>query len=287
MQDRLDWNDLSLFCLVARAGSLTEAASQARASAATLSRRMKALEAAMGRRLFLHGAQGYALTPDGRALLERAAGMEAAAAEVCQWRAAGAGPVRVRLSAGTWTSQHLARHLPEFWRPDAGWVPEFVQCNLEMDIARREIDIGIRNRRPDRPWLAGRRTALVDYAVYARGAEVTGWIALSEDVPQTPTSTWVRAHHGANIVTTANDPRLALALAEAGVGRVVLPCFVGERAARLARLSDPIEALRSEEWLVSHHEARHEPAIRAALDALAGFLSGRARSGADGSEAPG
>ena len=113
----LAWNDLALFAAVARAGTLAGAATGTGASTATLSRRMTALEAQVGRRLFRHGAQGYALTGDGAALLARAERMEAAAAEIAQWRAEGAGPVRVRLSAGTWTAAALASaaHRLEIW----------------------------------------------------------------------------------------------------------------------------------------------------------------------------
>jgi len=269
----LAWNDLALFAAVARAGTLAGAATGTGASTATLSRRMTALEAQVGRRLFRHGAQGYALTGDGAALLARAERMEAAAAEIAQWRAEGAGPVRVRLSAGTWTAAALARDVGRYWTADADWVPDFVHCDADMDIARREIDVGIRNRRPDQPWLAGRRTAEVAYAVYGRDG-ARGWIGPSADARPTPSSRWLLRAHGADIVTTANDPRLALALAEAGLGRLVLPCFAGD-ASPLDRLSDPIAELAHDEWLVSHHEARHAPPIRAALDALAEYLTGR------------
>ena len=101
-----------------------------------------------------------------------------------------------------------------------------------------------------------------------------GWIGPSADARPTPSSRWLLRAHGADIVTTANDPRLALALAEAGLGRLVLPCFAGD-ASPLDRLSDPIAELAHDEWLVSHHEARHAPPIRAALDALAEYLTGR------------
>lgn len=267
------WNDLALFAAVARNGSLAGAAKETRVSQATLSRRMSALEGQIGRRLFLHGNAGYQTTSEGRALLAMAERMEATAAEVRNWQEAKAGPVRVRLSAGTWTSLLLAENLNRIWSPEAPWVPEFVHCNLDMDIARREVDVGIRNRRPDHPWLAGRRTGLVQYAVYAKDSEVEGWIGASGEVMTTPTAIWVRRHHGSRVVITANDPRVALALAEAGAGRIVLPLFTGESRPALTRIGAAIEDLTSEEWLVTHHEGRHEPHVRAALDAIARFLT--------------
>ncbi|WP_316013954.1 LysR family transcriptional regulator [Roseobacter sp. HKCCA0434] len=274
MKDRIGWDDLALFAAVARNRSLTRAAEVTGASAPTLSRRMKALEARIGRRLFVHGAEGYTPTGEGRALMDRAARMEEAAAEIEHWRTASGGPVRVRLSAGTWTARRLARDLRHYWSPDAPWVPEFVQCNLDMDIARREIDIGVRNRRPEQPWLAGRRTGAVAYAVYATAPEVTGWIGASVETHPLPSEAWMQAHHADAFVTLANSAALRLELAQAGLGRTVLPTFAGDAEPGLVRVSDPIAELASEEWLVSHHEARHDPPIRAALDALGAYLSG-------------
>ncbi len=274
MQSPIPWNDLALFAAVARSGALARAATETGTSSATLSRRMTALEARLGRRLFRHGAHGYAVTADGAALLIRAERMEAAAADISHWQSGAAGRTRVRISAGTWTAQSLARDVAEYWNPAESWVPDFVHCDTDMDIARREIDIGIRNRRPEQPWLAGRRTGRTLFAVYGTGAS-DGWIGPSADAVATPSARWLLREHGEGIVTTANDPRIALALAEAGLGRIVLPCFAGA-ASGLQQLSEPIPELTSEEWLVSHHEARHSPPIRAALDALGAHLSARA-----------
>lgn len=271
----MNWQDLALFAAVARAGALARAAEETGVSVPTLSRRMKALEGRLGRRLFLHGAQGYAVTADGRELLSRAERMEAAAAEVESWQARGGGPVRVRITCGTWTAERLARSLAEWWSPDAGWSPDFVHCNLDMDVARREVDIGVRNRRPSQPWLAGRRTGSTHYAAYAAAPEVSGWIGGSREAAPLPSERWIAETHPEGIVATANDPRLRLALAEQGLGRIVLPVWAGDGQPGLMRVSDVIEPLTSEEWIVSHHEARHDPPIRAALNAIGDFLSRR------------
>lgn len=270
---RPSWNDLALFAAVARTGTLARAAAETGASVPTLSRRMTALEAGLGRKLFHHGARGYALTEAGRALYDRARRMEDAARDVDAWVTASEGPTRVRITAGTWTAQALANDIARYWTAGDPWIPEFVHCDVDLDIARREVDVGVRNRRPEQPWLAGRRTARVRYAVYGLdGAE--GWIGSTFDSGQTPSGRWISERHGDAIVTATNDPRWAYAFARAGVGRIVLPMFVGE-GSDLPRRSDPIDELEHDEWLVSHHEARHEPPIRAALEALAGYLERR------------
>ena len=273
MQAIADWNDFGLFAAVARAGSLAGAADATGVSSATLSRRMAALERRVGRKLFLHGKAGYAVTGDGRDLLERVGRMETAAAEIARWRETAEGAAPVRISAGTWTSWSLARRLDRYWSREAPWRPMFLRCERDMDIARREIDIGVRNRRPEQPWLAGRRTKRVTYSVYARDAEVTGWIGASDDAALTPSARWIARHHGDAIRSVANEPHLALAMAAAGIGRMVLPDFVGRGRDDVVAVDGPIAELESEEWLVAHHEARHEPPIRAALETLARILT--------------
>ena len=267
------WDDLALFAAVARAGALAPAADETGASPATLSRRMKALEANVGRRLFAHGAAGYTPTAEGRDLLALAKRMEAAAADIGNWCSGRNGPPRVRISAGTWTTHYLARSLHMYWRPSAAWTPEFVYNDRDMDIERREIDIGIRNRRPTHAWLAGRKTAVIEHAAYAINDRVQGWIGPNEETAFLPSEAWTVTHHGSEIITVANDPQVRMGLAEAGIGRVVLPTFVGDARANLQRVSDIIDDLTAEEWLVCHHDTRHDPAIRAALDTIAEFLT--------------
>ncbi|MEL6582762.1 MAG: LysR family transcriptional regulator [Pseudomonadota bacterium] len=272
------WDDLEYFAAIARSGGLKAAAKALGTSQATLSRRMHALEFDLSKRLFLHGKEGYRLTAEGRELFERVKPMEASASSITRWQDAAKGPTCVRISAGTWTSLYLSQNLTEFWDESAIWLPEFVHCDLDMDIARREVDIGIRNRRPDHPWLAARKTGTVTYCAYARDAEISGWIGPAYDTALTASGRWVLETHHADIITKSNAPQLSCSMAKAGIGRVVLPTFMGDTFSELQRVSDPIEELTSEEWLVSHQDARHEPAFRAALDALADHLVAKDRA---------
>lgn len=52
-----------------------------------------------------------------------------------------------------------------------------------------------------------------------------------------------------------------------------MPCFAGDAEPGLLSLSDPITEIGHEEWLVPHHEARHDPPVRAALTAIAAALT--------------
>lgn len=278
MESRLNLDDVALFLAVAEAGSLSGASRKTGVAISTLSRRMTGFERAVGRRLFRRGPQGYALTADGRSLRERADPLAPLADRIGQWIAKDAAPPKVRITAGTWTSRFLARNIGIVWTAGSGWVPEFLASNATVDIARREADIGIRNRRPDQPWLAGRRTVTIRYAVYGRDNDVTGFLSLATGQPTTPSERWLAARHGGDIVSTVNDARLALDLSLEGIGRILLPTFAGDAETGLLRLSEPIDEITHDEWLVSHHEARHDPPVRAALDALHRLLTATDRS---------
>lgn len=273
MKRLLRLDDLALFLAVADAGGLAGAARRTGASLPTLSRRMAELERRTGRHLFERGRHGYRLTAEGRGLLQEAAGLREIAARLERWQAAGAARPRVRITAGTWTTRFLARALREIWSDDADWVPEFLASNAVVDLARREADIGIRSRRPEQPWLAGRRTGEIEYAVYAVDVGVQGYVALSEEVPSTPSNHWLRRMHPDRISTTASNGLVALELALAGLGRIVMPCFAGRREPGLVQLDGPIAELTHAEWLVAHHDARHDPPVRRALDRVHRLLT--------------
>ena len=265
-------DDTALFLAVADASGLAGAARATGVPVPTLSRRMAALEARLGRHLFQRGPRGYALTADGRALLAEAEPLRAASARLRAFAGRVVTP-RVRITAGLWTSRFLAGNLARIWEPGAGWVPEFLASNVTLDIARREADIGIRNHRPEQSWLAGRCTSEITYAVYGTAPGVTGYVALPDGPEAPPSVRWLHRTHGDEIVTTASDPRLALDLALAGLGRIVLPCFAGDAVPDLTRFGPAIPELTHEEWLVCHHDGRHDPPVRQALEALAGVLS--------------
>ncbi|MGX9356608.1 LysR family transcriptional regulator [Roseobacteraceae bacterium S113] len=257
-------DDLALFASVAQSGSLSAAARLRAMPLPTLSRRMRALEMSLARVLFQRGPSGYALTSDGRALLAELGDLQALEARVARWAQADTGPAPVRITAGLWTARHLARSL----RPPETWRPIFVPSNAALDLARREADIGLRNVAPDHPWLARRRLAPVRFALYGV-PNVQGIIAGPRG---TPSQDWLHDTHADAITTTATDPRLCLDLAEAGYGKILLPTFVGDTTGLLAQ-SEAIPELDHDVWLTVHQDARHDPPIRAALDAIAAVFA--------------
>ena len=54
-----------------------------------------------------------------------------------------------------------------------------------------------------------------------------------------------------------------------GLGVAVLPCYLADREPCLVRISDPIEELATDVWLLTHPDLRKAARIRALMDFLA------------------
>ncbi len=255
-----DWDDLRLFLAVARAGGLGPAALATGKSPPTLGRRMLALERRLGLELFRRLPRGYALTDQGRRLLEDVTLLESRIAPLADTDATRR-PV-VKISAGQWVTDLLCRRAASLIGGDRVAL-RFIAADHVLDISRREAVIGIRNRRPDQPGLAGRRIGQVQFAIYAVAPAVTLWARV---IGSTPSARWLAETHGTAPAIEVTNPRNALDLALAGVARAVLPTFVGTTRSGLMQIGPPIAALTHDQWLVTHDEERHHSQVRRVID---------------------
>jgi len=258
-----DWDDLRLFLSVARLGGLNAAAGATGKSAPTLGRRMLALEQQLGQDLFERLPRGYKLTKNGQQLLETAIKLEN---EINPLVSVANGPKmrRVKISAGTWVTHLLSQHVSELLDIQSVLV-QFIAADHVLDIAHREVIIGIRNQRPTQISLAGRRTRKIQFAVYAANKKVATWARV---VGQTPSAQWARENAGDAPFIEVSHPRNALDMAVVGSVKTVLPTFIGDGTEAIQRVSKPIEELEHMQWLVTHHEERHAPEVRQVIDWL-------------------
>lgn len=257
-ETNFDWDDLRLFLAVARGGGLAAATATTEKSAPTLGRRMLALEKRLGQELFKRLPRGYELTEHGQQLLEIAASVEQGIRPI-----AGGSPTRrIKISAGTWVTHLLSQHIADLIS-DTSIVLQFISADHVLDIAHREAVIGIRNHRPTQISLAGRHTNKIRFAVYAVDENVDTWVSV---LGSTPSALWLRDNMGDSPYIEVSNPRNALDMALVGAARVVLPTFIGERASNLRQISTEIEELEHMQWLVTHHEERHTPEVRAVIE---------------------
>lgn len=264
-----NWDDLRLFAAVARGKGLATASHVTGKSAPTLSRRMLDLERVMGAELFFRHARGYELTEYGEALLAKVEALEADMAGI--WASPEAGHrTLVKVSAGTWMTKVLSDHMDRILGDEDDVLIRLISAEATLDISRRQALIGIRNRRPHQPGLAGRKVGRVRFAVYATSKEVQPWVRF---VGETPSADWLKGHVADQTVVEVTDPRSALDLARAGTARALLPTIVGDHEPGLHRVSDPVRELDRDQWLVVHADDRSVPAIRRSVDRIHAVLT--------------
>jgi DNA-binding transcriptional LysR family regulator len=298
----LDWDDFRVFLSVARAGTLSAAARLLQVDQSTMSRRLAALEASAGARLFDRTPAGYLLTAAGEAVRSRVEDLESHALAIERqllgqdMRPTG----HVRLAASdSFAAWFLVPRLAALHELYPGIRVELVTGNQPVNLARREADISLRLTKPQEPNLVARRLGHAAWSVYAsssylarhgkpsvrgrlRGHLVVG---LDPELRGTVGARWL-AQQGnlADVPLTCNSLLSQAAAVVAGLGLSPLPCLFGDREASLARVV-PRTIGHHELWLVVHPDVRTSARVRAVMDYVtelvlseAALLSGNARA---------
>jgi DNA-binding transcriptional LysR family regulator len=285
----LDWDDLRFALAVASGGSLAAGARRVGVNHTTVLRRIAALEERLGVRLFERLPSGYALTPRGEELLEAARSIDETVNRL-ELRLAGtdlsvSGPVRVT-TTDTLMASLLPRILAALKDTHPGIEVEVTTSNLFLNLTRREADIAIRPADDPPPSLFGRRISSVGFAIFGRrssyGAQALEpaelghhpWIVPDDSLSGTAAARWISAElPDARVAARADSFVTMAALAEAGLGLATLPCYLGDRSAELARLSAPIEPMRTGLWLLTHEHLRRTARIRTFMEFVGSALA--------------
>ncbi|MFB9262627.1 LysR family transcriptional regulator [Bradyrhizobium erythrophlei] len=283
MHNPLDWSDLRLVLAVFREGSLSGAARRLGVTHSTVFRRLGAIEATMGTRLFERFRDGYAPTPAGETAAATAARLED---EVLTLERKLSGQDlrpsgTVRITTTDTLGALLMRHVPALRAQHPDIRLEIAISNTMANLTRREAEIAIRPTPAPSEMLVGRRIADIAHAVYGSRAylarcgakDLSGhdWIGLDDALAGTVIAGWMRDKLGTAPIACRVDALPALRdAALAGLGLALLPCYVGDLAPGLRRvtpkaLAEPRSAL----WLLTHDDLKRTARIRATLDCLA------------------
>ena len=142
--DRMNWNDLRYFLELSRNGRLLSAASRLGVNHTTVSRRIAALEDALGVKLFEQDESGFHLTTAGERLQPLAQQIEDTT-DLAKERAQSqkrsfTGSFRIGTPDGFGTS-FLAHHVHEFMNAHPNIIIELVPIPLTHNISKREVDL--------------------------------------------------------------------------------------------------------------------------------------------------
>lgn len=168
--NNLPWNLIRSFLAVARCGSLSAAAKELEVSQPTVSRDIQAIEKLTSLNLFQRTTQGLNLTDAGKALVESATRMDAAA-ELFNRQASGLSTELkgdIRISANEIVGVYLLpAAVTEFRRKHPGVQVEILITNQASSLNKREADIALRMFRPTQPDLVARRLPDMQLGFYA------------------------------------------------------------------------------------------------------------------------
>lgn len=294
----LDWSDLRYFLAVARTGSTLSAGRALGVSQTTAARRVAALEDALELRLFERRQAGYVLTPAGEALVESAAGVEAAAGTFADVAAAQTREVTGTVKLTTeeiYATTVLAPLLRELHEMHPRIRIELDTTEEVRDLAAGGADVALRSAKAlTGDGLVARRIAWDPWTIYCSRA-----YAEAHGVPRTRRElkghvliggggdnvwryyrAWLQASdlEGA-VVLQHTTPMGLLASVRAGTGLASLPSFVAERDPELIRCLPPKRDDTLTLWLVTHERLRHTPRVRAVMDFLGDRLVQLAKAG--------
>lgn len=277
----MNWEDLRHFVVLARTGSLSEAARHLGVDHTTVARRVAALEGALKLRLVDRLPRAYALTEDGRRIAALGEKLEDDAFAVLR-AAHAADPAAsgvVRVSAPpVFASALLAPRLAALRQTHPGIVLELVGESRSADLDRREADIALRLSPPEGDGLVARKLGELSYGLYGAPVYVAersparwAFVAYDDSLDHVPQQRWLRAVAGDRpVVFRANDVASLAAAARVGLGLAVLPDFLGQGDERLVAVAPAPDVAppRRTLWLVVHDDLRRAGRIRAVMDFL-------------------
>ncbi|HEX7478130.1 MAG TPA: LysR family transcriptional regulator [Polyangiales bacterium] len=278
----ISWEDLRYLRVIAGKGSLVQAAKQLGVDHSTVSRRLSALESALGVKLFTRGAEGLVpsralgeLVPFVEEMQRQVEGIERSISGHDQ-RLAG----KVRITTSEAISGYFVQLLSELRARYPEISVEVLSGNQAYDLLRGEADIAVRARALTEPELIARRLTTAVWALYATpdyiarrgrltapealaGHDIVGYDA---KMAGTPGGLWFDAHGArASTALRCNSIGSALNGALVGMGIAALPCFLADGEATLRRIADASIGER-DVWLVVHPDLPRIARVRVVMD---------------------
>jgi DNA-binding transcriptional LysR family regulator len=302
---QLDWSDLRHALAVGQLGSVAAAARRLGVNATTVQRRLDALEASLGARLFERARAGWRPTEAGVAVLEQARRMADQADEI-ERRVLGrdrelTGVLRV--STAFVVMEHLLpQPLADFARAYPGIEVEVVENAFLVDLSRRhadesaswtrrEADVALRLSPQVADHLVGRPLGDTHCRVYAlRDApglpqsvqplatlvRDAPWVAFERDSQSRVYDQWMRKHLAqANVRLRVDIFNAVAAVLRTGLAVGLLPTFVAQRHPELVAVSEQVPELSVPVWMLTHPDLRQTARVRAFMQHVGDAVAAR------------
>lgn len=287
------------FLAVARHGRYTAAADALGVNHSTVSRRIAALERAMGGRVLVRTTSGWEMTETGRRAAATAEGIEASLRDlVADGSDALTGVVRIA-APEAFTARFLVPAMVQLRREHPHLAVELLTATQRARQHRSGVDLEIVVGRPE--VLRAYATPVCAYSLrlyatraYLDGAGAPDSIAALARHPlvyYVESSLQVDELDRALRELPASPPSLRstsvfahIEATAAGAGIGILPDFAADGDPRLVRVLDGAWSHPLAYWAVARDEGPRNPAVAATLDALVGHVRGTRGAGPDAAE---
>ncbi|MCA8892607.1 MAG: LysR family transcriptional regulator [Hyphomonas sp.] len=287
MTERMDWDNMRVFRIVAELGSMNAAAHRLQESAPTIGRKIDQLEKDLSTVLLVRTTRGVELTDAGRIALSHIHAMAESVSEVFENAGHRDRDVegRIVLATGDGLGPYwIAPRLPQFQAMNPKVQLRMRVVDRVPDLMEGEADIAIQFTEPKSPEIIGRKLGVLHYMSFASEAYL-------EEVGQLPNSLFeyyrykTILHEGYVHQIERWAPRVAelkkmidyslvtnsaaamIELCANGGGIAVLPSYLGEVDNRLQPLNLP-EIAPIQFWLTYTERVRRLPQGQAVLDWL-------------------
>lgn len=171
-----------------------------------------------------------------------------------------------------------------------GIVVKLAIDNRVLSLSRREADIALRPIRPKESDLWGRKLSRIAWALYANASYLAangGPLSTARNVDRHALIGWEKPASSiaaADWLSQAapleafgyrtNSLVNQLVAAKAGIGLALLPCYLGDSEAGVARaVPEPVAELSGELWIVSHADLKGTARVKAFFDLVGGGLA--------------
>ncbi|MDX5334945.1 MAG: LysR family transcriptional regulator [Marinobacter sp.] len=282
----MDWDYLRYIRALAIGGTLAKAGELLGVHQTTVLRRLDQMEESLGVQFFERNRDGLQLTPVGEMAFREAQRL-ATDVENLERKLVGddAAPVgKVRVAAeDAMLNELLGPILAELVHAYPDIELEVLTDNDVANLSHREADLTLRPENKPQATLEGERIAAVDSAVYGaarycrrhRNMDIENhpedctWILPDESFSHLATGRWYRKHlKNVSSVIRCNSLQSMATLARSGAGLAVLPCYLGEAARELRRLSDPLEGESVDLWLHVNQDTQQMARVRIVMEFL-------------------
>jgi DNA-binding transcriptional LysR family regulator len=284
--ERENWDDLRVVLAVSRTQSFSGAAQVLKVNESTVLRKVAQAEQRLHARLFERKRGLVTLTRAGEELVERAVRVEDLILDATNSiRGADSrvsGVVRIT-SVPLLVNRLLLPALPALLSSYPGLQVELVAESRVLSLGRREADIALRLARPvDSMRAVARKVGALRYAVYApqdSDPAVLPWLTYESGTGHVPPAEWIARNVGEGMLAQVrvNEAEGLLACLQRGLGKTVLPHFIGDVVPGVKRVENFPCDLSRELWLVVHPDLRKLDRVRLLMDwviTVCGRLSG-------------